>query len=45
MVIDHIGEFFPQSPMWFRLIGRVSAPLFFIAVHGVFIIQAIEKNI
>ena len=29
MVIDHIGEFFPQSPMWFRLIGRVSAPLFF----------------
>lgn len=29
MVIDHIGEFFPQSPMWFRWIGRVSAPLFF----------------
>lgn len=29
MIIDHIGEFFPQFPMWFRYIGRVSAPLFF----------------
>lgn len=29
MVVDHIGEFFPQSPMWFRCIGRVSVPLFF----------------
>lgn len=29
MVIDHIGEFFPQAPVWFRYIGRVSAPLFF----------------
>lgn len=29
MVIDHIGEFFPEAPMWFRYIGRVSAPLFF----------------
>ena len=29
MVIDHTGEFFPQSPVWFRWIGRVSAPLFF----------------
>lgn len=29
MVIDHIGEFFSQSPVWFRYIGRVSAPLFF----------------
>ena len=29
MIIDHIGEFFPQSPMWLRWIGRISAPLFF----------------
>lgn len=29
MIIDHIGEFFPQSPMWFRWVGRLSAPLFF----------------
>lgn len=29
MVIDHIGEFIPQTPMWFHYIGRLSAPLFF----------------
>lgn len=29
MVIDHTGEFFPQTPVWFRWIGRISAPLFF----------------
>ena len=29
MLIDHIGEFIPQSPVWFRYIGRLSAPLFF----------------
>lgn len=29
MLIDHIGEFIPQSPIWFRYIGRISAPLFF----------------
>lgn len=29
MLIDHIGEFIPQSPTWFRYIGRLSAPLFF----------------
>lgn len=29
MVIDHMGMFFPQCPVWFRWIGRVSAPLFF----------------
>ena len=29
MLIDHIGEFIPQSPIWFRYIGRLSAPLFF----------------
>ncbi len=29
MVIDHLGEFFPQSiPLWFRWLGRLSAPLF-----------------
>ena len=29
MLIDHVGEFIPQSPIWFRYIGRLSAPLFF----------------
>ena len=29
MVIDHLGEFFPEFPVWFRYIGRISAPLFF----------------
>lgn len=28
MVFDQIGEFF-NSPIWFRWIGRLSAPLFF----------------
>lgn len=28
MVIDHIGAFVPGTPMWFRYIGRISAPLF-----------------
>lgn len=29
MIIDHIGEFIPNSPMWFRYIGRLAAPIFF----------------
>ena len=29
MLIDHIGEFFSEvTPVWFRWIGRLSAPLF-----------------
>lgn len=28
MFIDHIGEFIPGIPIWFRWIGRISAPLF-----------------
>ncbi|RFZ78527.1 hypothetical protein DS742_12690 [Lacrimispora amygdalina] len=28
MVIDHIGLFFPYAPIWFRYIGRMSAPIF-----------------
>ena len=31
MTIDHIGEFFPSAPIWFRYIGRLSSPLFFFA--------------
>lgn len=31
MVIDHSGEFFPNSPDWFRFIGRAATPLFFFA--------------
>lgn len=29
MILDHIGEFIPNSPMWFKYLGRLSAPLFF----------------
>lgn len=29
MFFDHIGEFIPNSPIWLRYIGRISAPLFF----------------
>lgn len=29
MVIDHVGEFIPGSPLWFRYIGRLAAPVFF----------------
>lgn len=28
MTIDHIGEFIPAAPFWFRWIGRISAPIF-----------------
>jgi hypothetical protein len=29
MLIDHIGEFIPNMPIYFRWIGRISAPIFF----------------
>lgn len=30
MFIDHLGEFFPgTTPIWFRWLGRIAAPLFF----------------
>ena len=29
MLIDHIGEFIPNSPVFLRYIGRLAAPLFF----------------
>ena len=28
MTIDHIGEFILGIPVWFRWIGRISAPIF-----------------
>ena len=35
MWIDHIGFFIPNTPIWFRYIGRLSAPIFlFCAVQG-----------
>ncbi len=37
MTVDHIGEFFPNTPIWFRYIGRLSAPIFFfIAAEGIY---------
>ena len=36
MTIDHIGEFIPNMPIWFRWIGRMSAPIFFFcAAEGI----------
>lgn len=30
MFLDHLGEFFPgTTPIWFRWLGRIAAPLFF----------------
>ncbi len=35
MLIDHIGVFIPGTPIWFRWLGRISAPLFmFCTVWG-----------
>lgn len=32
MLMDHIGEFFPDSPIWFGWLGRLAAPLFVYAL-------------
>lgn len=29
MLVDHIGEFIPGTPVWLNWLGRLSAPLFF----------------
>lgn len=29
MVVDHIGQYIPGAPPWFRWIGRIVAPIFF----------------
>lgn len=35
MVLDHIGQFFPNTPEYLRWIGRVVAPIFFfLATEG-----------
>jgi len=35
MVIDHVGQFFPDAPEYLRWIGRVVAPVFFfLATEG-----------
>ena len=28
MLIDHIGEFIPGTPLFLRILGRASAPVF-----------------
>lgn len=36
MVFDHVAEFIPGMPIWFRWIGRISAPIFvFCMVEGI----------
>ena len=35
MLIDHIGYFIPQTPHWFRWLGRIVAPIFvFLSTEG-----------
>lgn len=37
MLVDHIGQFIPGTPLWFRYIGRIVAPIFFfVLVEGFF---------
>lgn len=45
MLMDHIGEFFPDSPIWFRWLGRLAAPLFSMHWRWGSSIQEIERNI
>lgn len=45
MTIDHIGAFIPGMPILFRWLGRLSAPIFFSVVRGLWISREIEKNI
>ncbi|MFS0647187.1 TraX family protein [Siminovitchia sp. 179-K 8D1 HS] len=28
LVIDHTGQFIPNTPEWFRWIGQLAAPIF-----------------
>ncbi|TYR74388.1 hypothetical protein FZC79_14995 [Rossellomorea vietnamensis] len=32
MFIDHLGHFIPDTPDWFRWVGRISAPIFIFCV-------------
>lgn len=47
MIVDHVGHFFGDStPSWFRLLGRLSAPLFiFMAAEGYYYTRNKEKRI
>lgn len=44
MLIDHIGAFFPNTPIIFRWIGRISAPIFvFCTVNGMVYTKSPKK--
>ena len=46
MTIDHIGEYFPVFPLWFRWLGRLSAPLFFfMATEGIVKTKDAKKSL
>ena len=37
MVLDHLKQFIPAMPLWFRYLGRIVAPVFFfLSVEGFF---------
>lgn len=32
MIVDHVGAFIPDAPIWFRWLGRISAPIFIFCI-------------
>lgn len=46
MLIDHIATFIPQSPPYFHIIGRISAPIFlFCTIWGIYYTKNIKLYI
>lgn len=44
MVVDHIGQFIPGTPIWFRYLGRIVAPIFFFMLVEGFIHTSNRQN-
>ena len=44
MIFDHINNFFPSTPLYFRWIGRLSAPLFIFCVVWSFTYTKSKKH-
>lgn len=46
MVFDHIQQFMPFMPLWFRYLGRIVAPVFFfLIVEGFFHTHSVKRYI
>lgn len=44
MLVDHIGQFIPNVPIWFRYLGRIVAPIFFFMLVEGFIHTSNRQN-